>query len=191
MGRDDRIAALSVSVSQAEFGEIVGISQPAVSGHVAKGALSANGTLLEWLREYCDQLRHEAAGHKSSDGSDLTRERVLTERVDRELKLLTLQEKIGRLVPVDEVGPQMIAMVVAARTELQTMADKICSDIRTLHEIEIDPELVNGHVDDALTHLAAYQPDADGNDQGDHNGLGSATQTDDGAMGQSIPVPVA
>jgi len=160
--------------TQAEFGALVGISQQAVSAHISAGVLDAGGTLLEWLRAYCEQMRKEAAGHKSSDGMDLTRERVLTERIDRELKLITLHEKTGKLVPVDEIRPAMQAMVVAARTELQTMAEKICVEIRTLHDIEIDPELVNGYVEAALKHLAAYAPDTEGDDPGGGEELGAA-----------------
>jgi len=145
--------------TQSEFGVLVGISQQAVSAHIASGVLTAGATLIEWLRDYCYQLRREAAKHNTGDGSDLTRERVLTERVDRELKLMALHEKARHLVPADEVKPAMQAIVSRAKAELSAMTDKICMDIQALYGIDLNDDLVHKHVEEALKHLAEYESD--------------------------------
>lgn len=49
-------------LTQAEFAELVGITQPAVSDLVKRGVLRSNLTGATWLREYCTHLREEAAG---------------------------------------------------------------------------------------------------------------------------------
>lgn len=49
-------------VTQSEFAELVGITQPAVSDLVKRGVLRPNLTGATWLREYCAHLREEAAG---------------------------------------------------------------------------------------------------------------------------------
>lgn len=67
--------------TQAEFGELVGISQPAVSEHLSNGVLTPGGTALQWLREYVSNLREQAAGRGSSD---LAYERAQQARVARE-----------------------------------------------------------------------------------------------------------
>ena len=54
--------SLSRALSQAEFGELVGIGQPAVSGLHRRGVLRGGVTGAEWLLAYCEHLREEAAG---------------------------------------------------------------------------------------------------------------------------------
>jgi terminase small subunit / prophage DNA-packing protein len=49
-------------LTQAEFGELVGITQQAVSDLARRGVLKPNVTGLAWLRAYCSHLREEAAG---------------------------------------------------------------------------------------------------------------------------------
>ncbi len=56
---------------QTDFGELVGISQPAVSGLVSRGVLEVGGSAGEWLKAYCGHLREVAAGRASMEGGDL------------------------------------------------------------------------------------------------------------------------
>ena len=49
-------------MTQSEFAELVGITQPAVSDLVKRGVLRPNITAATWLRDYCAHLREEAAG---------------------------------------------------------------------------------------------------------------------------------
>lgn len=55
------VAHLDVRCTQAAFGKMVGISQPAVSGLIKKGVLHPEGTALAWLRDYQANLLHQIA----------------------------------------------------------------------------------------------------------------------------------
>lgn len=67
---------LTQQVSQAAFGEVVGISQPAVSDLLARGVIAHGQTAGEWLKAYCANLREVAAGRLAGEGYDLATERA-------------------------------------------------------------------------------------------------------------------
>src|SRR5574338_31979 len=73
-------------ITQSEFGTLVGISQPAVSGLVSREVLRKGGSAGEWLMSYCRNLREVAAGRASADGGDLdlVQERAALAREQRE-----------------------------------------------------------------------------------------------------------
>lgn len=121
-----------------------------------------NATLDEIRVAYIRQLRAQAAGHKTDDGMDLVRERVLTERIDRELKQYTLAEKKGQLVNVAQLEPELQQMVGAFRTELLARDDKIKADLDQLYGIDVDIQVLNAFTNDALRHLARYDAGSSG-----------------------------
>lgn len=65
-------------VSQERFGDVVGISQPAVSDLMTRGVIVAGDTLGTWLLAYTAHLREQAAG-RGADG-ELARERARLSR---------------------------------------------------------------------------------------------------------------
>lgn len=67
---------LTQQVSQSAFGEVVGISQPAVSDLLARGVIAQGQTAGEWLKAYCANLREVAAGRQAGEGYDLATERA-------------------------------------------------------------------------------------------------------------------
>jgi len=71
---------LSEPVTQAEFGEMVGISQPAVSQLIAAGVLADGAPALMWLQAYVQRLREQAAGRSQA----LATERAALARSQRE-----------------------------------------------------------------------------------------------------------
>lgn len=71
-------------VTQADFGEMVGISQQAVSHLVRIGALPATASCGEMLRAYCHRLREVAAGRGADGDLDLAQERAALARAQRE-----------------------------------------------------------------------------------------------------------
>ena len=71
---------LSGPVTQAEFGELVGISQPAVSQLIAAGVLVEGEPALAWLQAYIRRLREQAAGRSQA----LATERAALARSQRE-----------------------------------------------------------------------------------------------------------
>jgi terminase small subunit / prophage DNA-packing protein len=49
-------------ITQRQFGDLVGITEPAVSDLVKRGVLKANVSGHGWLLAYCQHLREHAAG---------------------------------------------------------------------------------------------------------------------------------
>lgn len=68
--------------TQQAFGDLVGISQQAVSDHLASGEMIPGESAGEWLRDYCEHLREQAAG-RGADG-ELAYQRGELARVSRE-----------------------------------------------------------------------------------------------------------
>lgn len=96
------ISSLQSAITQKVFGEIVGISQPAVSDLIKRGVLTDGDTAKNWLVAYCSHLREQAAGRAGSDGSlDLVSERarLAKEQADK----VAFQNAItrNRLAPVE------------------------------------------------------------------------------------------
>lgn len=67
---------LTRPMKQAEFGALVGISQPAVSDLVRRRVLPDNASGDEWLLAYCDHLREVAAGRGGDNALELAAERA-------------------------------------------------------------------------------------------------------------------
>lgn len=67
---------LTRPMKQAEFGDLVGISQPAVSDLVRRRVLLDGASGDEWLLAYCDHLREVAAGRGGDNALELAAERA-------------------------------------------------------------------------------------------------------------------
>lgn len=145
--------------TQREIAEHLGVSQQAVSQQMAPLGIDWRNETLDTIRlRYLDHLRGVAAGHRSADGIDLARERALTERVDRQLKELALAEKLGQLVNLQQLEPELERMVVAFRTELLSRDDKLKEEIAALYGVDVDLAILNEHTRNALSQLARYDP---------------------------------
>lgn len=98
-------------MTQAEFGELVGISQQAVSDLVQAGVLQRGEPASAWLHAYCARLREQAAGRLSADGEglDLVQERAALARSQREAQELKNAVTRGEYAPVG-----LLADVLAA-----------------------------------------------------------------------------
>lgn len=143
--------------TQQAIAEHLGLNQSEVSRHLAALQIDWKTAGMDTIRlAYLAHLRSVAAGHKASDGTDLTNERAMTERVDRELKLLTLAEKRGQLVNLAQLEPELERMVIAFRTEMLSRDDKLKAEIDALYGIDLDLTLVNEHTRAALSQLARY-----------------------------------
>jgi phage terminase Nu1 subunit (DNA packaging protein) len=91
--------------TQAEFAKLVGITQQAVSQLIRKGVLSAHGNLVQWIGEYCANLRDQAAGRKSESGKfDLVDERARLAASQREKIDIEIARLRAELVPLVMVG---------------------------------------------------------------------------------------
>lgn len=125
---------MSARVTQEEFGQMVGISQPAVSALMADGTLDREGTAGVWLRRYCHRLREQAAGRlgAESGGLDLVQERAALAREQRIAQALKNDIARGEYAPVgllaDVLGMASSA-VVDRFDQLEGALKKACPDL--------------------------------------------------------------
>lgn len=151
--------------TQEEIAQHLDLSQKGVSEFLNKQKIDWKNESLDAIRiKYIGALRAQAAGHKSSDGEDLVRERVLTERVDREMKMLNLAEKRGQLVNVSQLESGLKNMFGAFRTELLGRDDKLKTELDQTYQIDVDLGLLNSHTYAALKQLSRYDPGGESTD---------------------------
>lgn len=178
--------------TQQQIADHLDLNQSEVSRHLEKLGIDWKVATMDEIRvAYLRHLRGVAAGHRSDDGLDLTRERVLTERVDRELKMLTVAEKKGMLINVAQLEPELMQMVGAFRSELLSRDDKLKSELDALYGIEVDLSILNEHTFAALAQLARYDPGERGFAAPAGGTIGAARANVDNGLGAPVPGDVA
>lgn len=146
-----------MALTQQQISDHLFLAQQNVSAFLQQLDFDWKAATLDELRgAYIRKLQAQAAGHRSEDGLDLVRERVLTERVDRELKMFMLAEKKGQLINVAQLEPELMQMVGAWRSELLGRDDKLKADLDALYGIEVDIQVLNDYTFASLSHLARY-----------------------------------
>ena len=108
------IEALTSVITQAEFAQVIGVSEAAVSQMKSEGTLAAGDTAQRWLAAYIERLREQAAGRLGSDldGLDLVQERAGLAREQR------LGYEIKNAVARGEYAPiGVLADVLAAASQ--------------------------------------------------------------------------
>lgn len=117
MGTEVQVGMLDSVCSQAVFGQMVGIGQPAVSDLQARGVILPGDTAGEWLLAYCGHLRETAAGRDPT--GELIRARVIGETAKNER--LERQNAVERreYAPVNllEVALGAVARQLATRLD--------------------------------------------------------------------------
>ena len=76
---------LQAQITQAEFAQLIGVSEAKVSQLAADGTLERGASAQAWLHAYCARLREQAAG-RAGDGAgglDLVQERAALAREQR------------------------------------------------------------------------------------------------------------
>lgn len=114
---------LKTKGTQAKFAQLVGITQPAVSGLIARGVLAKGDSLENWLLAYCGNLRETAAGRSQSGESELNLN-------DEKARLAAAQADLAEMdvaVRRGELAPVAILEAVLARAggKIAAMLDTI------------------------------------------------------------------
>lgn len=149
--------------TQQQLAEHLDMSQQQISDIMRRLGINWKAASVDDVRiAYIRHLRGVASGHEASNGDSLTAERILTERVDRELKQLQVAEKKGVLINVEQLEPELINMVTAFRAELLARDDKLKADLDALYGIDLDLQLLNEHTLAALGQLSKYAPEQAG-----------------------------
>jgi phage terminase Nu1 subunit (DNA packaging protein) len=105
------IDELDAVVTQAEFGRLVGVTQPAVSALMSRGVIRPNGTALEWLNSYITHLVEVAEERGSAGGElDLPQERAALARSQRVAHDLRNQESLSAYAPTEVLEHALCAV---------------------------------------------------------------------------------
>lgn len=129
---------------------------------------------------YIRDLREKAAGRGGDAQGELVQARIRETNINADLKELQVMEKAGQLVNVDDIEPQLVAMVTSAKQELLSLPEKLASDIKALHGIEIDISLIQERINDSLNQLAtSVHGDDAGDDVESEEALAATTEADD------------
>lgn len=128
------VPLLDQTISQAEFAEMVGVSEARVSQLIGEGVITRGDTAAQWLVGYCERLRDQAAGRAGSEvgGLDLVQERAALARSQRIAQDLKNAVARGEYAPVgllaDVLG--MAASAVVDRfDQLEGALRKTCPDL--------------------------------------------------------------
>lgn len=123
---------LDAPISQAEFAQIVGISEARVSTLISEGVLTKGDNAHSWLLGYCDRLRDMAAGRHSAGGLDLVQERAALARSQREAQELKNAVARGDFAPIGllaDVLGQAASAVVDRMDQVEGDLRKACPDL--------------------------------------------------------------
>lgn len=105
-------------------------------------------------------------GRSGDERRDFMQEKMRESRLKGDLLQLQIQEKSGTLVQADAVEQAWINLVVAARSELMLLSNKITYEIKALYDIDIDHDLISSLINEALNRLADSEPE-DPEDRGE------------------------
>lgn len=124
---------LSQPISQAEFAELIGVSEARVSQLVAERVIVRGDTAAIWLTSYCERLRDMAAGRASEFGGlDLVQERAALARSQREGQDIKNAVARGMYAPIEllsDVLATAAQSVVDRFDQIPSALRKVCPDL--------------------------------------------------------------
>lgn len=167
-------------MTQRQFGEVVGVSQQAVSDLVTRGVLTDGATAGEWLIAYCGHLREMAAGRAAAGDLDLATERarLAKEQADK----IAMQNAVARRELTPTVVLEQVLAGAAAKIAgiLEAIPGMIRRRVPQLTAVDID--LIAAEVAKARNTVAAMSlADLDADDAADAAGSPAPTfEVDDG-----------
>lgn len=167
--------SLQETISQKKFGDLIGISQQAVSDLIRRDVLRSNDPACVWLLSYCSHLREQAAGRAATGDLDLAGERAALARVQRE-----------RIEMQNDVTRRELAPVAILEFALATVGQKIAAILeciprnikrRSKNLTSEDIEIIVAEITKARNVAASVQLDMK-----DYDGTSGDTEIDtDGA----------
>lgn len=137
-------------------------------------------TIDEIRTAYIRDLREKAAGRGGDAQGELVLARIRETNTNADLKELMVKEKAGELVNIEDIEPQLVSMVTAAKQELLSLPEKLGGDIKALYGVEIDVSMIQERINDALNQLATslQRHDADDDVESDET-LAATSEADD------------
>ena len=127
------IQSLQQVVTQAEFAQVIGVSEAKVSQLVSDGVLVKGQPAGLWLLAYVERLREQAAGRMGDGGGlDLVQERAALARAQRlaqELKNAVARGEYAPIGLLSDVLATASAGVVDRMEQLEGALAKACPDL--------------------------------------------------------------
>lgn len=126
---------LDFAITQEKFGDLVGISQQAVSDLLLRGVLQRGHSAGEWLHAYCANLREQAAGRASTGDLDLVQERARLAKEQADKVAMANAQARKELAPVAALeyalatmGRQVAAILEALPIQIKRTSKTLSSD---------------------------------------------------------------
>ena len=127
------VPVLQQPIAQAEFAELVGVSEARVSQLISEGVIARGDTAHGWLVGYCERLRDQAAGRMGETmGLDLVQERAALAREQREgqaIKNAVARKEFAPVGLLADVLGMAASAVVDRFDQLEGQLRKACPDL--------------------------------------------------------------
>ena len=127
------VPVLQQPIAQAEFAELVGVSEARVSQLISEGVIARGDTAHGWLVGYCERLRDQAAGRMGETmGLDLVQERAALAREQREgqaIKNAVARKEFAPVGLLADVLGMAASAVVDRFDQLEGSLRKACPDL--------------------------------------------------------------
>lgn len=124
---------LDAHISQAEFAQMVGVSEASISKRVSDGVLTRGECAHAWLIAYCEHLRDQAAGRLGETlGLDLVQERAGLARAQREAQEIKNAVARGEYAPIGILADVLAlasSAIVDRLDQLEGQLRKACPDL--------------------------------------------------------------
>ena len=125
---------LEQQISQAEFAQMIGVSEARASQLVSEGVIVRGDTAQAWLIAYVERLRDQAAGRLGDGvgGLDLVQERAALAREQREgqaIKNAVARKDYAPVGLLADVLGQAASAVVGRFDQLEGTLRKACPDL--------------------------------------------------------------
>lgn len=147
---------LDAPAKQTVFAQLMACSQPSIAQHLDKGRLTRGGTYRQWLGEYAEHLRNEAAGRGGSLQEELAAAKIEESRIRSASTRLDYQMKINALVPSEFAAQNLRDWAAQANREYLAGIRDFAAEIQSIHKIEIDPELTTKHAGAIIRRIADH-----------------------------------
>lgn len=144
--------------NQSVFAELVGISQPAVAKLVHKKVLVSGMTYGQWLLNYTERLRTEAAGRSANEARE-RRDYAIARQAEAKAAIdereLYRQDQL--ILDVETVQTAMSEWITLAKTEFNNAVDRLITVIESENGITVDREQLQPDIDVALRAIGDYR----------------------------------
>lgn len=141
------IACLDARISQADFAQLIGVSEARVSQLVSEGVITRGETAAQWLIAYCERLRDQAAGRMGeSMGLDLVQERAALARAQREgqdIKNAVARREYAPVGLLADVLGMASSAVVDRFDQLEGALRKACPDLPDAAKTTVQQVIAN------------------------------------------------